>query len=302
MRSNWLQDMLKTLGLGQRVPEETIERRLEKTKYKMTLLKREIRSLEKRLLNLKTLIKINSSVSGLVILFNFIRFSWTGIFLAIGYNVVSNIILNSRKTHLKQSMDHSEEDMKALAESLEEMLARQVTPTDPVPEDSYVDAEIIEENVAQESVQEPSQKAGSFGNSSDPFGVFNEAQVAYARLEELRPMVREMEQHDREMAVLFQNAWQSAVKVGNYIKDDREKEGRSFRFFNQVETLYEWTQGLLDLERSEVYDSLMVNVKANAQKALPVLQAKIDNEYYKLINPKIMDLEAEMEVMSKENI
>jgi len=75
-----------------------------------------------------------------------------------------------------------------------------------------------------------------------------------------------------------------------------------YLYYNYVETLFDWASNLLELEKNDVYDSLLVNVKSNAQKALPILQAKIDKEYFKLVNPKIMDLEAEMEVMSKEHI
>lgn len=131
-------------------------------------------------------------------------------------------------------------------------------------------------------------------------GSTKEAIVAYVNLEKISEMLPELAEHDQSTSKLFQDVFDAAMKTAKLIHGDKDKENRGFIFYNQVETLEKWLRGVLDLEKKEVYDSLLKNVKEKAKLALPKLQEKINKEYFKFINPDIMDLESEMTVMSKE--
>lgn len=296
LKSNWIKDMLQTLGLELDLGLNKEDLKLKKTENMLAKITKEKRSMENSYDNLKSFSKVNSTISGLFIFYNIIRFSWIGLIIAIGYNVISETFIKDRLKSMKKRIALWDEEILGLKASIDEMKLTGTTDSygksSPGPGKPYVDAEIIQEYPNQdteEPVAEPSSQ-----------GTIQEAREAYAMLEKLETITASLDQHDHEMGSLFRNTLNSAQKVADFMKQNPANETKLYLFYNHVETLHDWGEGLLELENNEVYDSLLVNVKANARKALPILQAKIDKEYFKLVNPKIMDLEAEMEVMSKE--
>lgn len=297
MNSNWIKDMLQTLGIGIDIPATREDARLKKSKNMLAKLSKEKRSMEESHETLKTLKKVNGVVSGLIIAFNAINFSFFGLFAAIAYNVISNSFLENRLKIVKRRIKEWDQDILGLESTIEEQMAQVASEKNTVNGTRYVDAEIINEYPNQDTAEtggeepkeEPARKA-----------TVKEAADSYQMLDKLPAIVTELESHDHEVGTLFRNAYQSAEKVAGLLQENPGFEPKMYLYYNNVETLYDWAENLLELEKNDVYESLLVNVKTNARKALPVLQAKIDKEYYKIVNPKIMDLEAEMEVMSKE--
>lgn len=289
--------MLQTLGIGIDIPATREDARLKKSKNMLAKLSKEKRSMEESHETLKTLKKVNGVVSGLIIAFNAINFSFFGLFAAIAYNVISNSFLENRLKIVKRRIKEWDQDILGLESTIEEQMAQVASEKNTVNGTRYVDAEIINEYPNQDTAEtggeepkeEPARKA-----------TVKEAADSYQMLDKLSGIVIELESHDHEVGTLFRNAYQSAEKVAGLLQENPGFEPKMYLYYNNVETLYDWAENLLELEKNDVYESLLVNVKTNARKALPVLQAKIDKEYYKIVNPKIMDLEAEMEVMSKE--
>lgn len=298
MNSNWIKDMLQTLGIGSDIPKTPQDARLKKSQSMLTKLSKEKRSMEDSYETLKTVRKVNGVVSGLIIAFNAINFSFFGLFAAIAYNVISSSFIENRIKIMKRRIKEWDKDILSLESTIEDQMAQVASEKNTVGGTRYVDAEIINEypnqdrtasNSEEPAEEEPVRKAS-----------VQEAADCYEMLDRLPDIVTELEEHDHEVGPLFRNAYESAAKVSNLLKENPGFEPKMYLYYNNVETLYDWAENLLELERTDVYESLLVNVKSNARKALPVLQAKIDKEYFKIVNPKIMDLEAEMEVMSKE--
>ena len=298
MNSNWIKDMLQTLGIGSDIPKTPQDARLKKSQSMLTKLSKEKRSMEDSYETLKTVRRVNGVVSGLIIAFNAINFSFFGLFAAIAYNVISSSFIENRIKIMKRRIKEWDKDILSLESTIEDQMAQVASEKNTVGGTRYVDAEIINEypnqdrtasNSEEPAEEEPVRKAS-----------VQEAADCYEMLDRLPDIVTELEEHDHEVGPLFRNAYESAAKVSNLLKENPGFEPKMYLYYNNVETLYDWAENLLELERTDVYESLLVNVKSNARKALPVLQAKIDKEYFKIVNPKIMDLEAEMEVMSKE--
>lgn len=308
--------MLQTLGINLDLPQTREDAQLRKSQNMLAKLTKEKNSLESSYENLKSLSKVNDTVSGLIIVFNFIRFSFTGVFLSIAYNVVSKAFLSGRLNLLKSRIGQWDQQIMRLESTIEQQMlhvagegttgsASTVGPQAAQgTAKKYVDAEIIREypNQDQPHGQETYRRTDQTAKTSKPgsTGTIKEAQEAFKMLDRLEDIITALEGHDHETGILFRNAYASADKAADFIRENPSVESRMYLYYNHVDTLFDWAENLLELERNEVYESLLVNVKNNARKALPVLQAKIDKEYYKLVNPKIMDLEAEMEVMSKE--
>lgn len=290
--------MLQTLGIGSDIPKTPQDARLKKSQSMLTKLSKEKRSMEDSYETLKTVRRVNGVVSGLIIAFNAINFSFFGLFAAIAYNVISSSFIENRIKIMKRRIKEWDKDILSLESTIEDQMAQVASEKNTVGGTRYVDAEIINEypnqdrtasNSEEPAEEEPVRKAS-----------VQEAADCYEMLDRLPDIVTELEEHDHEVGPLFRNAYESAAKVSNLLKENPGFEPKMYLYYNNVETLYDWAENLLELERTDVYESLLVNVKSNARKALPVLQAKIDKEYFKIVNPKIMDLEAEMEVMSKE--
>lgn len=300
MKSNWIKDMLQTLGveLNLGFNKETLQRK--KVENKLMKAKKEKRSLESSYTNLKSFSKVNGTIAGLFIFYNMIRWSWIGILIAIGYQVISDVFIKDRLKNMKRQLELADTEILKLEKSLENMYIS--GDTDPTYQSErskkpYVDAEIIreytDEDVADEEEATPEMPSQ---------GSIQEAQQAFDMLDQLGDIILDLKSHDPAIGALFDNTYQSARKVADFMGQTMANQTKLYLYYNYVETLFDWASNLLELEENDVYDSLLVNVKSNAQKALPILQAKIDKEYFKLVNPKIMDLEAEMEVMSKEHI
>ena len=300
MKSNWIKDMLQTLGveLNLGFDKETLQRK--KVENKLMKAKKEKRSLESSYTNLKSFSKVNGTIAGLFIFYNMIRWSWIGILIAIGYQVISDVFIKDRLKNMKRQLELADTEILKLEKSLENMYIS--GDTDPTYQSErskkpYVDAEIIreytDEDVADEEEATPEMPSQ---------GSIQEAQQAFDMLDQLGDIILDLKSHDPAIGALFDNTYQSARKVADFMSQTMANQTKLYLYYNYVETLFDWASNLLELEENDVYDSLLVNVKSNAQKALPILQAKIDKEYFKLVNPKIMDLEAEMEVMSKEHI
>lgn len=300
MKSNWIKDMLQTLGveLNLGFDKETLQRK--KVENKLMKAKKEKRSLESSYTNLKSFSKVNGTIAGLFIFYNMIRWSWIGILIAIGYQVISDVFIKDRLKNMKRQLELADTEILKLEKSLENMYIS--GDTDPTYQSErskkpYVDAEIIreytDEDVADEEEATPEMPSQ---------GSIQEAQQAFDMLDQLGDIILDLKSHDPAIGALFDNTYQSARKVADFMGQTMANQTKLYLYYNYVETLFDWASNLLELEENDVYDSLLVNVKSNAQKALPILQAKIDKEYFKLVNPKIMDLEAEMEVMSKEHI
>ncbi|MFZ2258221.1 MAG: hypothetical protein WAV55_08835 [Clostridiaceae bacterium] len=317
MKTNWINDMLQTLGINLDLPTTREDAQLRKSQNMLAKLTREKNDLESSLVNLKTLKKVNDTVSGLFIAFNFIRFSFLGIALAIGYNTISTAFLKGRQNLLKTKIGQWDQQILKLESNIEQQMfnvANEETKVGPSAKGAggaksagtakkYVDAEIIHEYPNQDQVKPEPQTYRRTDNQTKPSantGTIKEAQVTFEMLDKLEGITQELEGFDHEIGILFQNVYQAALKTADFIRENPTLESRMYLFYNHVDTLHDWAENLLELERNDVYESLLVNVKTNARKALPVLQAKIDREYFKVVNPKIMDLEAEMEVMSKE--
>ena len=300
MKSNWIKDMLQTLGveLNLGFDKETLQRK--KVENKLMKAKKEKRSLESSYTNLKSFSKVNGTIAGLFIFYNMIRWSWIGILIAIGYQVISDVFIKDRLKNMKRQLELADTEILKLEKSLENMYIS--GDTDPTYQSErskkpYVDAEIIreytDEDVADEEEATPEMPSQ---------GSIQEAQQAFDMLDQLGDIIMDLKSHDPAIGALFDNTYQSARKVADFMGQTMANQTKLYLYYNYVETLFDWASNLLELEENDVYDSLLVNVKSNAQKALPILQAKINKEYFKLVNPKIMDLEAEMEVMSKEHI
>ena len=257
--------------------------------------------------------KVNDTISGLIIVYNFFRFSPLGIILSISYNVISRAFLSGRVKILKRRIGEWDDQILRLESTIQEQMmnvAEEGRPSSGSAQNNrssagtaskYVDAEIIREYPNQDQTKvdkEEFTKAESTAKNHP--GTIKEAKDAFEMLDKLEGTIRALEGHDHEIGILFRNAYQSAVKTADFIRENPSAESKMYLYYNHVDTLYDWAENLLELENNDVYESLLVNVKNNARKALPILQGKIDKEYFKLVNPKIMDLEAEMEVMSKE--
>lgn len=322
MKTNWINDMLQTLGINLDLPQTREDAQLRKSQNMLAKLTKEKNAMESSYENMKSLSKVNDTISGLIIVFNFIRFSFTGIFLSIAYNVVSKAFLSGRLNLLKTRIGQWDQQILRLESTIEQQMFHvgnegsngSAAPGGPTvvqgTAKKYVDAEIIREypNQDQPNGQETYRKTDQAAKSADSAktpkpgstGTIKEAQETFRMLDNLAEIISALEGHDHEIGILFRNAYDSAQKVAELIRENPANETRMYLYYNHVDTLFDWAENLLELERNDVYESLLVNVKNNARKALPVLQAKIDKEYFKLVNPKIMDLEAEMEVMSKE--
>ena len=300
MKSNWIKDMLQTLGveLNLGFDKETLQRK--KVENKLMKARKEKRSLESSYSNLKSFSKVNGTIAGLFIFYNIIRWSWIGILIAIGYQVISDVFIKDRLKNMKKQLELADTEILKLEQSLENMYIS--GDTDPAYQSerskkTYVDAEIIREYKDEDEIdaEEATPEMPSQGS-------IQEAQQAFEMLDQLGDIILDLKSHDPAIGALFDNTYQSARKVADFMGQTMANQTKLYLYYNYVETLFDWASNLLELEENDVYDSLLVNVKSNAQKALPILQAKIDKEYFKLVNPKIMDLEAEMEVMSKEHI
>lgn len=292
MKSNWIKDMLQNLGLELDMEHRKGDLKLKKAENMLAKLNEEKRSMENSYDNLKGFAKVNATISGVLIFFGFIRFSFMGLFGAIAYNALSKSFIDGRLMTMKQRIKRWDEEILSLQGAIDEMKLTGSGGESAPSGKKIVDAEIIEEYPEAQQGPEPTAS----------FGTIKEAQEAYAMMDKLEEIIASLEVHDREVGVLFRNAYEAAAKVADLLSVNPAIESKMYLYYNHVETLHDWAVNLLELENKDVYDSLLVNVKNNARKALPILQAKIDKEYFKLVNPKIMDLEAEMEVMSKENI
>ena len=300
MKSNWIKDMLQTLGIELDLGFDKESLKRKKIENKLVKAKKEKRSLESSYSNLRSFSKVNGTIAGLFIFYNMIRWSWIGILVAIGYQVISEVFIKERLKNMKKQLEFSETEILKLEKSLETMYISGTTDTAYQSEGSpkpYVDAEIIRE-YSNEDEQEEEEATPEMPSQ----GSIQEAQEALDMLDQLGDIILNLKSHDPVIGALFDNTYQSARKVADFMGQTMANQTKLYLYYNYVETLFDWASNLLELEENDVYESLLVNVKSNAQKALPVLQAKIDKEYFKLVNPKIMDLEAEMEVMSKEHI
>lgn len=300
MKSNWIKDMLQTLGVELDLGLTKEELKLRKTENMLAKLTKERNALERSFDNLKSFSRINSTLAGLFVVYNFIRFSWVGILVAIGYSVISEGFIKDKLKSMTKRIKAWDGEIGSLQSTVDQLrLGNASDQGSNGTQKAYVDAEIIQEYPNQDEV-EPAQAEPKAPPTAQ--GTIQEARQAFAMLEKLDGIIFALENHDREIGSLFRNTYQSAMKVADFMKQNAADETKLYLFYNHVETLHDWSEGLLELENNDVYDSLLVNVKTNARKALPILQAKIDKEYFKLVNPMIMDLEAEMEVMSKEHI
>lgn len=311
MKTNWINDMLQTIGINLDLPQTREDAQLRKSQNMLAKLTKEKNDMQSSYENMKSLAKVNDTISGLLIVFNFIRFSIPGILLSIGYNVVSKAFLSGRVNLLKTRITQWDDQILRLESSIEQQMMRVASEGpagNPAPQSTagtakkYVDAEILHEypNQDQTPPETASYRRTDTASKPAPAGTIKEAKEAFDMLNRLEGIITALESHDHEIGVLFRNAYNAADKVADFIRENAAVESRMYLFYNHVDTLHDWAENLLELENNDVYESLLVNVKNNARKALPVLQAKIDKEYFKLVNPKIMDLEAEMEVMSKE--
>ena len=300
MKSNWIKDMLQTLGVELDLGLTKEELKLKKTENMLVKLTKERNALERSFDNLKSFSRINSTLAGLFVVYNFIRFSWVGILVAIGYSVISEGFIKDKLKSMTKRIKVWDGEILSLQATVDQLKLGNADQGSNGAQKAYVDAEIIQEYPNQDEA-EPAAEAESAATQTAQ-GTIQEARQAFAMLEKLDGIIFALENHDREIGSLFRNTYQSAMKVADFMKQNAANETKLYLFYNHVETLHDWSEGLLELENNDVYDSLLVNVKTNARKALPILQAKIDKEYFKLVNPMIMDLEAEMEVMSKEHI
>ncbi len=232
-------------------------------------------------------------------------------FMAVGYFLVSSAIASIAIESNKKKINEYKREITQLEKEISKLKEQLNIAESDFNADNFVDAEIIneypddpngengqtetshDENAAQRQTAAQSQAKYS---TSIP-----EAALAYQRLDELKSILPVIGARDNALYVLFKNANDAAEKVRMLIQGDPGKEIRAYLFYNNVETLHKWADGVEDLYQAEVYESLLSNIKNQASVALPVLQEKINKDYYKIVYPDILDIEAEMTVMSKEN-
>jgi len=148
VKSNWIKDMLQTLGveLNLGFDKETLQRK--KVENKLMKARKEKRALESSYSNLKSFSKVNGTIAGLFIFYNMIRWSWIGILIAIGYQVISDVFIKDRLKNMKKQLELADTEILKLEQSLENMYIS--GDTDPAYQSErskkpYVDAEIIRE-------------------------------------------------------------------------------------------------------------------------------------------------------------
>lgn len=298
MKDNWFRDMVETL-IYDKISRPVSERyqagkqsfELRKTQQRLNQAKRERDRYEGKLQRNKMLKHITSSGSVVLILWLVFNFSFLNLFASMAIIGLVDSVSSENKKLLKKRLERTEEEIRQLETRLQ-ALEGDAPKVDPYTGKEYVEAQGVEVVEEEEEAQCPIDP--------DEAERIPEAVKAFRQLEELPDIIKELASHDYETAKLFENSFKSAGKVAQVIQGRKEIENRAYLYYNNVDTLYEWSNNLLDLERKDVYDSLLVNLRAKAQKALPVLQHKFDAEYYRLVNPTIRDLEAEMDVMSKE--
>lgn len=318
MDFKWLSDMLDSIGvkMGSKYSNKhdpsirEIENEIAQLQYKLD--KEEL-----DLMKVKRRSNFLNSLSGISFLFGlFILHSFWGAVIASA--IISSIANSehSRKIELKNSLSSGKARLERKKIQLAELRRtlghnssqyfENINEEDMTKEykEVYVNNKDNREDTpaenSPETIAEEASKEEVIEGADRYPGSTIEAIKAYVNLEKISEMLPKLRDHDNITAQYLQDAFDSAMKVAKFIHGDMGKENRGFIFYNQVETLEKWTRGILELESKDVYDSLLVNVKEKVKIAVPKLQEKINKEYYKFVNPDIMDLESEMTVMSKE--
>lgn len=292
MSDNWLKDLLDFVGID----SGTIVRKTDKR----ALYESRIDNLEKKIAKenrssrtLKTMMGSNLAIT-ILGFFIFSHFLPNLAFLAWIYFIFSGSVFGLGVNNSKERIKEYKREIEKLEKKLKDLNDRPDISTSPYDlepkdtgtesgDDTFIDAET-----------ERAEAIAKYKNS------IREAALTYGRMDMLKDITDEIKNKDQGLGALFDNAYMAALKVRQLIEGDKDKENKAFMFYNHVETLHKWGVGVYNLFDAEVYDSLLTNIRSQAEKAIPVLQEKINAEYYKLVYPSIMDIEAEMEVMSKE--
>lgn len=277
--------------------EERRLARIENTQREIRTLNAKNYKLESDIRGIKFAKKIMLSVigfGGIVNVFtNFSLIIFLG--LMIGYGIIAEVFKfaeNDAKAKIefnKKSIEYLSGNMDAFgAAPNHENISRNMT------DEELKKGPVIDADIITETSEETSTPSDKYLNS------IPEAKEAFDRVDELEDIVFSLGSFDNDLYSLFKPAVESATRTVELIQQDKNRETKAYKFYNYVEILYKWANDLEGLYKKGVYSSLLINVKEQAKKALPNLQRKINDEYYKLINPTIMDLESEMEMMSNE--
>lgn len=306
MDFKWLEDMLASIGIkkGDNVTPGHPE--YKKIENEIMAIEKENVSIERQLSEIKRRKNLFGSASGILFMIMFFIFHslWGAIITSAAVSMISDYMLKDRAAVLKNRLREGNAVLKTKRLKLEELNRMLSSSEKEYSRDfgKYVEADFSEENEEEKkhgmgdaTASEVKDELRDRYPDSTP-----EARIAYKNLETVSEKLPELEKYDAETAGLFRGVFESAMKTAKFIHGQPEKEGRAYLFYNHVETLEKWCSGILELEEKDVYDSLLVNVKSKAKEALPVLQEKINKEYYRFVNPDIADLESEMTVMSKE--
>lgn len=298
MKDNWVKDIVETVVLGsvgERARESYEKNRrqmqIRKRQNEVATLRKEIHGHQDALAFWKGIGKYEGLVQGILFFSMIFDFSLWKFFLLIGFSGVFEAVKSAGKNYAKRKIRQKEDEISLIEAEIrqsESILQDGVVG----PSGAYVEANVVESE--KEMEEEEVQQTGS----RRP--LIAEAVKGYQQLNEMEDLCIELTNRDHSLGQLFNNAYTSAYKVGELIYEKPDLENRAYRFFANVNTLHGWAEDLVELQKKGVYDTLLVNVRDKATKALPVLQRKFDDEYLRLVSPTLRDLEAEMDVMSKE--
>lgn len=293
-----LDKFLNKVGITNLTKEEREQLKIEERKKEIIQLNRKRYNIKTSMNLFKMMRNIVESVLGLAIFYNFITLHFTAAFICIGGVIVTTQIFSFIKRQSKDKLTFIDQEIQYLngeigiedLNSFNKEKYKDNNSENLIKEKNVYDAEIVEDDEETEVY-----------NATSKYSEFvPEAQKAFIELEELNNIIYGIASHDNELYILFRNTYNLANKTADLIKVEKLRENRAYKFYNYVDMLFKWAKELNDLYSKDVYESLLTNLKTEAKSALPILQSKINGEYYKLVNPQIMDLESEMNMMSKE--
>ncbi|MFB0918262.1 MAG: hypothetical protein QMB63_04230 [Clostridiaceae bacterium] len=305
MKKSWISDMLNFLGVYYEGKVDNSNVQLRKSEGQLLEVNSKKSEIERSIRSLKS-IKNNNFVLSLGLFF-LLRVINPGItfMVALGYYFVSNTVIASVLSGKKARVEQYEMQIASLEKEIARLKENLDFAKSGFNTDNFIDAEIINEypdddsdNINKTSTSNDIN-TNTYTGPSYP-GSLPEAAATYMKMDEMKEILPVIKEKDYSLYVLFNNAYKAADKVRVFIQSDNSKEGKAYLFYNNVETLHKWADGIRDLYEADVYESLLINIKNQATAALPVLQEKINKDYYKIVYPDIMDNEAEMTVMSKE--
>lgn len=305
MKKSWITDMLNFLGVYYegKVDNNTVQ--LRKSEGQLLEVNNKKSEIERSIKSLKSLRNNNFVLSlGLFFLLRVINPGIT-FMVALGYYFISNTVIAGVLTGKKAKVEQYEMQIIALEKEIARLKENLDIARSGFDTENFIDAEIINEypdddaDVTDKTATGNDTFSDTYKGQSYP-GSLPEAALAYRKMDEMKEILPVIKEKDYSLYVLFNNAYEAADKVRVFIQNDNSKEGKAYLYYNNVETLHKWADGIRDLYEADVYESLLINIKSQATAALPVLQEKINKDYYKIVYPDIMDIEAEMTVMSKE--